>query len=95
MLFRIVQEALTNVARHAGASEVQVTVQADGPGLWLEVADNGKGIDTGGLLDRESWGILGMHERTRRFGGELTIDGQPGQGTRLRLRLKQVEDDDY
>jgi signal transduction histidine kinase len=92
MLFRIVQEALTNVARHAGASEVKVSVQREGEGLCLRVEDNGSGIDTDGLLDRDSWGILGMHERSLRFGGELTIQGKPGEGTCLQLRLRQVSD---
>jgi signal transduction histidine kinase len=95
MLFRVTQEALTNVARHAEASAVQVTVQREGDGLSLEVRDDGKGIDTAGMLDRESWGILGMHERSRQFGGVLTLEGQPGQGTCLRLRLPQVEDNEY
>jgi two-component system sensor histidine kinase UhpB len=51
------------------------------------VQDNGKGIDTERLLNRESWGILGMYERTRHFGGELRITGTPGQGTLVDLRL--------
>ena len=93
MLFRVAQEALTNVARHAGASAVRVAVQREGEGLCLSVEDNGAGIDQQGLLDRESWGILGMHERSRRFGGELTITGKPGLGTCLTLRLQQLVDD--
>jgi len=87
MLFRIVQEALTNVVRHAEASTVTISAERDGDTLALEVRDNGKGIDTDRLLNRESWGILGMHERTRRFAGELKIQGVPGQGTSLQLRL--------
>lgn len=87
MLFRIAQEALTNAVRHADASRIEVSVGRHGGQLELAVADNGKGIDTDGLLDRESWGILGMHERTRRFDGELKITGTPGKGTTLRLRL--------
>ncbi|MGO4468562.1 ATP-binding protein, partial [Pseudoduganella sp. RAF53_2] len=59
----------------------------DGGAVLLTVKDNGKGIDKTRLLDKESWGILGMHERTRGFGGELTITGTPGQGTLLQLRL--------
>ena len=86
MLFRIVQEALTNVVRHAGASEVQLHVARDGSALLLTVADNGVGIAADGLLSRVSWGILGMHERSRSFGGELAIGGGP-DGTVLTLRL--------
>jgi two-component system sensor histidine kinase UhpB len=51
------------------------------------VQDNGKGINTERLLNRESWGILGMYERTRHFGGELKISGTPGQGTAVVLDL--------
>jgi signal transduction histidine kinase len=87
MVFRIVQEALTNVVRHAEASEVEILADRDGGVLVVEVRDNGKGIDTAGLLKRESWGILGMHERTRTFAGELKIHGVAGQGTVLQLRL--------
>ncbi|MGO4377819.1 PAS domain S-box protein [Pseudoduganella sp. RAF19] len=87
MLFRIAQEALTNVVRHAQATEVRVSAARDGGAVLLTVKDNGKGIDKTRLLDKESWGILGMHERTRGFGGELTITGTPGQGTLLQLRL--------
>lgn len=94
MLFRVAQEALTNVARHAQATEASVEVRRDGAGLCLTVRDNGRGIDTEGLLSRDSWGILGMHERSRRFGGDLTIKGGAGQGTTLQLRLPRLDDDD-
>lgn len=87
MLFRIVQEALTNVVRHAEASRVTLAAQLVDGALLLNITDNGKGIDTERLLNRESWGILGMHERSRHFAGELKISGQPGQGTTLLLRL--------
>jgi two-component system sensor histidine kinase UhpB len=87
MLFRIVQETLTNVQRHAEASHVSIHVRRDGRGLVLEVRDDGKGI---GLQDdpaRQSWGILGMRERARHFGGELTITGEAGAGTTVVLHL--------
>ncbi|MES2116569.1 MAG: response regulator [Pseudomonadota bacterium] len=87
MLFRIVQEALTNVVRHAEASTVQLDVDLQDNILELRIVDDGKGIDTERLLNRESWGILGMHERSRHFAGELKITGKPGQGTTLLLRL--------
>jgi two-component system sensor histidine kinase UhpB len=87
MLFRIVQEALTNVVRHADASQVAVTVAAHGGQLQVTVQDNGKGIDTTKLLNGESWGVLGMIERARHFGGELRVTGSPGQGTTLLLQL--------
>jgi signal transduction histidine kinase len=87
MLFRVAQEALTNVVRHAEASEARVIVDTDGENVVLRVEDNGKGIESAGLSDRESWGLFGMHERTRRFAGELNISGKAGQGTTLQLRL--------
>lgn len=87
MVFRIVQEALTNVVRHAGASQVRLGAVLDQGMLQLTVADNGCGIGAERLLNRDSWGILGMHERSRHFAGELKITGTPEQGTLLRLRL--------
>jgi len=87
MLFRIAQEALTNVVRHAEASEVRLFATRDEDAVLLTVEDNGKGIDTANLLNKESWGIMGMHERTRGFGGALSITGTERQGTVLQLRL--------
>ncbi|MES2295539.1 MAG: response regulator [Pseudomonadota bacterium] len=87
MLFRIVQEALTNVLRHAQASRVDISAQTGEGGLLLTIRDDGKGIDASRLLNGESWGILGMHERTGHFGGELRITGSAGQGTTLTCRL--------
>jgi two-component system sensor histidine kinase UhpB len=87
MLFRVLQEALTNVVRHAEASEVRVAARLQSGVIVLEIVDNGKGIDTGRLLNRESMGLLGMYERTRHFGGELKISGIPGKGTSVVLRL--------
>lgn len=87
MLFRIVQEALTNVVRHAEASHVAVRAACRDGVLIVEVEDDGKGIETARQVNRESWGLLGMHERTRYFGGELTVTGQAGRGTSVILRL--------
>ncbi|RFP13873.1 MULTISPECIES: response regulator [unclassified Duganella] len=95
MLFRIAQEALTNVVRHAGASNAALQVDyADGV-LELRISDDGQGIAAERLLNRESWGILGMHERCRHFDGELKITGLPGQGTTLLLRLPLDEQHEY
>jgi PAS domain S-box-containing protein len=88
-IFRIFQETLTNVARHAGASKVDVRMaRADGD-LTLEVHDNGKGITGDKLSSRESLGILGMRERAMLLGGELTISGPPGNGTTVRVRIPE------
>jgi two-component system sensor histidine kinase UhpB len=87
MLFRIVQEALTNVVRHAQASQAAVRVNLQNGFLVLEIEDNGKGIETGATPHDASWGIVGMHERARYFGGELTIAGHAGRGSLVTLRL--------
>ncbi len=87
MLFRIVQEALTNVVRHAQASQVSVRAVCGDGQLALTVQDNGVGIDTSKLAGGASWGVLGMMERARHFGGELQVSGVHGAGTTLRLLL--------
>jgi two-component system, NarL family, sensor histidine kinase UhpB len=87
MLFRIVQEALTNVVRHAHAKHVRMRAQRDADGLRLSIHDDGKGIDAERLLNRESWGIRGMLERTRHFGGEMRIEGNASEGTTLLCRF--------
>jgi signal transduction histidine kinase len=86
-LFRILQEALANVARHAGASRVSVFLSKYPNEITLEVQDDGKGVPEGVLVGRRSLGILGMQERAKSCGGELDIESQPGQGTTVRVRL--------
>ncbi len=81
-VFRIVQEALTNVARHAEASEVTVRLSADGQALRLDVEDDGKGLLP--VQDgRRSLGIVGMRERALAAGGQLTVSDVPGGGVRV------------
>ena len=87
MLFRVVQEALTNVVRHAEASSVEVRVRRMGDVLAVEIEDNGKGIAPERLINRESWGVLGMHERAAYFGADLNITGAPAQGTLVAMSL--------
>lgn len=88
MLFRVTQEALTNVVRHANATEVKIAARLQSDMIVLEVVDNGQGIGTERLLNRESMGLLGMYERVRHFGGELKINGAQGKGTSVVLRLQ-------
>ncbi|SNS89261.1 Histidine kinase-, DNA gyrase B-, and HSP90-like ATPase [Noviherbaspirillum humi] len=87
MLFRVVQEALTNVVRHADAGRVTIEAMCSDDVLTVEITDDGRGIADSGADKRESFGIIGMHERTRHFGGKLSITGTPGAGTRVLLRL--------
>jgi two-component system, NarL family, sensor histidine kinase UhpB len=86
-MFRIFQEALTNVLRHAEASKVVVRVMQHADALLLEVADDGKGITPEQLTDRTSLGLLSMRERALLWGGELTIQGKAGEGTRVTVRI--------
>jgi len=85
--FRIFQEILTNVARHARATRLEVELRAEGGQLLLAVADNGVGIDLGQSNGRRSLGLLGMQERAMRLGGRVDISGAPGKGTRVTLAL--------
>ncbi len=85
-VYRIVQEALTNVARHSEATCVEVIIQLNNGELQVEIADNGKGVDQAELVNPESLGILSMQERARMLGGKITITGKPGKGTHIVLR---------
>lgn len=82
--YRIVQEALTNVARHAEAAEAAVLVWADEQSLTLQIEDRGKGFDTeAALADDNTSGLAGMRERAALLGGHFTVESRPGAGTRL------------
>ena len=83
-VFRVVQEGLTNVARHANVSKASVRVVASRSRLSLQIEDNGKGFDQQVLAARgASSGITGMQERAALLGGKLAVDSVPGVGTRL------------
>jgi two-component system sensor histidine kinase UhpB len=80
-IFRIVQESLINVARHSGATKVRLEMEAR-PDCWtLTIQDNGRGITDSQLADPNSLGLMGMRERARAWGGDITFQGVPGQGT--------------
>jgi len=81
--YRLVQEALTNVARHAQAQEVDVHVRSRADVLWLRVADGGVGFDPTRAGRGDSMGLVGMRDRVSSLGGELRVDSSPGQGTFL------------
>ena len=85
-LYRIVQDALTNVARHARASEVVISLRRAGSEMVLDAHDNGIGLPPGVLRRQGSFGLMGIHERVLALGGALGVNGQGG-GTRLTVRL--------
>jgi len=88
-IFRILQETLTNVTRYAEASEVKVRLAEEDGDLILEVHDNGRGIDADKISSADSLGILGMRERARLLGGDLTVSGAPRKGTTVRVRVPE------
>jgi PAS domain S-box-containing protein len=89
-LFRAAQEALTNVARHAKASRVDITLRADACNVILEVVDDGIGFVEGDLGKPGSLGLLGLRERAQVFGGELSI-GSPASGAAISVRVPLPE----
>jgi len=86
-LFRILQESLSNVARHAGASRVEIELRRDGGGLCMTVRDDGVGMDPATARKPDSFGLLGIRERVGYLQGELTIDSAPGRGTALTVSI--------
>lgn len=80
-IYRIAQEALTNVARHSGATQVIVEVYRDAGTVVLRLRDNGKGIATQNSRGSRSFGLLGMHERAFVLGGNLVVSSAPNAGT--------------
>lgn len=80
-VFRIVQESLANVAKHAGASEVTVAICKVPRAVTLTVRDNGCGFSTTALRKPQSLGLMGLRERAELLGGKVAIDSAPGQGT--------------
>jgi len=84
-VYRLVQEALTNTTKHAGAESVSVTVATRGDGLEIEIRDDGRGFDSG--APAAGFGLLGMRERLALVGGSLDVAGAAGQGTTVRARI--------
>ena len=85
-IFRILQESLTNVTRHSQATQVEIRVAFEGDWIRMEVEDNGRGINAKSQANPNSWGIVGMIERVRFFGGSITISNT-SHGTLVVLQL--------
>jgi PAS domain S-box-containing protein len=90
-LFRILQETLTNIARHAGASQADIALAQENGSLFLVVHDNGRGIGEKYRSTASSLGILGMRERAVLLGGDLDIAGDPGCGTTVKVRIPRAD----
>jgi signal transduction histidine kinase len=89
-VFRALQEALSNVARHAAAKVVDVRLRVSEGALWLTVSDDGRGPDStdAAQLEREGhMGLTGMRERLTAVGGRVAFDGRPGEGARLEIQV--------
>jgi PAS domain S-box-containing protein len=96
VVYRVVQEAMTNVVRHADADRAQIVLDRDGEELVVRVADDGRGFDADQvLLDGRGLGLLGMDERARLVGGRLKVTSEPGRGTRVELRLPLPEESSH
>ena len=86
-VFRIFEEALTNIARRAGATQVRVRLASEDGRLVLTVSDNGRGLPAVGTRKAGSLGVIGMRERALMVGGELRLHGPPGEGTTVTVSL--------
>ncbi len=90
-LFRIVQEALSNIGKHAGASEVRVRLGMDGETVRLQIRDNGSGFDLASVhLKKDSsrgLGLISMRERSEELGGTCRIESMPGKGTTITVEF--------
>ena len=91
VIYRILQESLTNAAKHSGADTIRIELCTKGPFLLFEVEDNGCGFDTQQLLERHDpfagYGLQSMRERAELCGGTFVLDSYPGQGTLVRVML--------
>ncbi|GIZ52831.1 cache domain-containing sensor histidine kinase [Noviherbaspirillum aridicola] len=85
-VFRVLQESMTNAARHAGAGRIDVVLSRGAGMLWLEVRDDGTGFRAEDVR-KGSWGLAGMRERAAMMHGELTVVSAPGEGVRVRLGI--------
>lgn len=85
-IFRVIQESLTNVARHAQASRVDIHLECSAEHVLIEVRDNGRGFDSK-QLSKRTLGMLGMRERGYMLGGTVTVDSSPGQGVCVQVKI--------
>jgi signal transduction histidine kinase len=90
-LFRIALEALNNVIKHANARQVSVTLEFASRGVSLEIVDDGVGFDPAAAKDTGGMGLLGIEERVQRIQGSFAVESAPGDGTTLRVTVRDSE----
>jgi two-component system sensor histidine kinase UhpB len=88
-IYRIAEQALTNIAQHAAARTLEVHLTQEGARLTLTIADDGQGFDLDAASDAH-YGLRGMRERAALLGATLEINSRPGQGTQIRLRVEEA-----
>ena len=86
-LYRIAQEALNNVRRHAGASSVEVALQRDDGEVLMRISDDGRGFEPDAPRRETTFGLLGISERAALLGGRLSVRSAPGRGTTLEVHV--------
>jgi signal transduction histidine kinase len=96
VLFRITQEALTNIAKHANATQATIILAMNPTQVAVTIEDNGAGFAAEAMLNGErqvtsGWGLLGIRERTRLLGGLCTIQSRPGEGSRIHVQIPLEE----
>jgi signal transduction histidine kinase len=87
VLFRILQESLTNISRHAKARKVEILIDHDAEHIRLDVQDDGVGFDVDAAQGRKTFGLLGMRERAIILRGEMNVTSAPGRGTRVSVSM--------
>jgi len=90
-LFRVTQEALANIARHSGATQVEVYLAWEGDQVTLSFSDDGRGFDLA-TLHAKGLGLRSMRERVEAIGGELSVTSQPEAGTQVTVRCKKAQE---
>ena len=86
-VFRVLQESLTNIAKHAEATQVEVSLERGADSVVLTVRDNGKGFESAAPRKPGSYGLLGLKERAYLLGGKVRVETAPGQGTYIEMSL--------
>jgi signal transduction histidine kinase len=90
-LYRVVQEAMTNVARHAGATRVDVLVERGADRVLVMVEDDGAGFEPDRVERGAHFGLLGLRERADALGGTLTVESRPGAGTTVVVEVSSAD----